>query len=122
MPEFIQLQGAEGGNEIVVHVVGDGLVRVGVEAAGLALQERPQGALGGVGAGEAASPDGRPAAVWGGDVDGEGPRPVVTVGEQEGQCAPSWRRWAFRQPHHRQTRPRSAVVRMRIASRRRRKG
>jgi len=67
-----------------VQVVGDGPVRVGVESAGLTLQERPQRGLGSLGAGEAASPDGGPVVVWGGDVDGEGPRPVVSVGEQSG--------------------------------------
>ncbi|GGL13299.1 hypothetical protein GCM10010094_87780 [Streptomyces flaveus] len=107
VPEFVQPEAAEGGDEVVVHVVavaghggrledqrlgcqpgvevvGDGLVRVGVEAAGLALQERPQRGLGVVVAGEAASPDGGPVAGWGGNVDGEGPRPVVMVGEQAG--------------------------------------
>nr|WP_244372094.1 hypothetical protein [Streptomyces griseorubiginosus] len=107
VPELVQLQAAEGGGEIVVHVVavaghrgrlehqrlrcqpgvqvvGDGLVRVGVEPARLALQERPQGGLGGVVAREAASPDSGPVAGWGGNVDRERPRPVVSVGEQAG--------------------------------------
>nr|WP_260462199.1 hypothetical protein [Streptomyces sp. TRM72054] len=94
MPELVQLQAAEGGDEIVVQVVpvaghgrrlehqrlgrqpdvqvvGDGLVRVGVEPAGLALQERPQRGLGAVVTGEATSPDGRAVAVRGGNADGK---------------------------------------------------
>ncbi|WP_243878857.1 hypothetical protein [Streptomyces sp. KS 21] len=103
--ELVQLQGPEGGDEVVVdvvpvarhggrleherlggqpgtQVVGDGLVRIGVESAGLALQESAECGLGRVLAVEAASAHRRPLVAWGRDVDGEGPRPMVAVGEQ----------------------------------------
>ncbi|MCJ0874242.1 hypothetical protein [Streptomyces sp. AP-93] len=110
--ELVQLQGPEGGDEIVVDVVPvardggleceglggepggqvvvDALVRVGVEPAGLALQEPPQRLLGRVVAAESATAHGRPAVARCRDVDRERPRRVVTVSEQVGQWAPSW--------------------------------
>lgn len=118
--ELVQLEGAEGGREVVVdvvpvsrhggrlehegfggepggQVVGDALVRVGVEPAGLALEEPPRRPFGRVVTAESATTDGGPAVARCRDVDGEGSRPVVTVGEQVGavrselvtQCVPA---------------------------------
>lgn len=103
--EIVQLEGAQGGDQVagdVVaipgesgrleyvrlrlqpsrEVVGDGLVRVAVEPAGLALKDPLQRGLGGVLGGEAAAADGGTAVVGGGEVDGEGPASVVTIGCQ----------------------------------------
>jgi hypothetical protein len=105
VPELVELEGAEAGDEVVadvvpvaghggrlehealggepgVEVVGDGLVRVGVEPARLALEESEERGLCAVLAWEAAAADGRAAVIRGGGVDGEGPRAVFAVRDQ----------------------------------------
>jgi hypothetical protein len=103
--ELVELEGAEGRDEVVadvvavaghggrfehqglgcqpgVQVVDHGLVGIAVEPASLTLQESMERGFGGLVAVEAAPADGRPMMVGTGHVDGEGPGSVLAVGEQ----------------------------------------
>jgi hypothetical protein len=105
VPELVEPEGAEAGDEVVadvvpvaghrgrlqhqglrgepdVQVVGDCLVRIGVEPARLTLQKSAERGLGAVPAWEAAAADSRAAVIRGGGVDGEGPRAVFAVRDQ----------------------------------------